>query len=367
MKTAESILKALREPVLVLDGTLRAKMANPAFYKALQIVPGQLEGTSIQELISDQNGQPHLRTVFEPVVAHTGGSTTVEIACRLPDGERTVFSLNARDISFGESEPEMILVELHNVTEEREAESKIQALNAALQKHSDDLEAVNAELESFTHSASHDLQTPLRLTNKIAHLLLQEHEAQLPPAAVQKVNMILDSTREMGDLTERLLNFSRVSREPMKKRRLDMSRLAREAVEELRYDQEGRNVEIAIEDLPPCQADRTLLKQVILNLLANALKFTRPRERARIEVGCTETDGETAYFVRDNGVGFDRSAADALFLAFHRLHRSVDFEGTGIGLALVRRIINRHGGRVWAEGEIDKGSTFYFTLSGQTS
>jgi len=367
MKIAESIVKALREPVLVLDGNLRAKMANPAFYETLQIAPGQLEGKRIQELISDECGQPHLRLVLESVIAHAGDSTDVEIVCALPRGERRVLSMSARGIPLENRRSEMILVELHDVTEEREAEDRIQALNAALQKHSADLEAANKELESFTHSASHDLQTPLRLTNKIAHLLLQEHGAQLPPVAVQKVDMILESTREMAKLIEDLLNFSRASREPMKKRRVDMSRLVREALEDLRDEQQGRDVEIAIEDLVPCHADRALLKQAILNLLANALKFTRPRKRVQIKVSWTETEGEIAYYIRDNGVGFDPTVAESLFLPFFRLHKRDEFEGSGIGLALVRRIINRHGGRVWAEGKIDKGSTFYFTLGGQTS
>lgn len=362
VKIAESILRSLREPILVLDGTRRAVVANPAFYQALEIIPGQLEGKQVQELFSDETGQPHLRTVLEPVIAHTGGSTAVEIVCRLPQGERRVFSVTSRSIPFDRSQPEMILVELHNITKERDAEDKIQGLNLALQKHAADLEAANEELESFAHSASHDLRTPLRLMNKVAHQMLEDYRAQLPADAIDKVEMILMSTREMAKLIEDLLDLSRVSREPMRKRRVDTSRLAREAVEELRDEQQGRDVEIVIEDLASCRADRVLLKQVILNLLANALKFTRPRARTQIRLGCTETSGETVYFVRDNGVGFDQSDADMLFLAFHRHHKHAEFEGTGIGLALVKRIIDRHGGRIWAEGEIDKGSTFYFTL-----
>jgi PAS domain S-box-containing protein len=366
VKIAETILRSLSEPILVLDDTHRAVVANPAFYQTLQIAPGQLEGKRIQELIFGESGQPHVRMILEPVIAQTGRSTVLEIVCVLPHGERAVFSVSSRHISFDSSKSNLTLVELHDITKEREAEDKIQTLNAALQKHAADLEAANKELESFTHSASHDLRTPLRLMNKIAYLLLEDHRAQLPAGAIDKVEMILTSTREMAKLIEDLLDFSRVSREPMRKRRVDMSRLAREAVEELREEQQGRDVEIVIEDLPSCQADRALLKQVILNLLANALKFTRLQKKGKIRLGCTETNGETVYFIRDNGVGFEQSAADSLFLAFHRHHKRAEFEGTGIGLALVRRIIDRHGGRIWAEGEIDDGSTFYFTLGGAT-
>ena len=367
MKIAESILNALSEPILVLDGNRRAVLANPAFYRTLRIAPGQLEGKRIHDLISDETSQLHLRMVLEPVLTHAGDSSAVEIVCNPPQGDRLVLSVTARSISAEDRRSEMILVELRNITKERGAEDKIQALNTALEKHSVDLEAANKELESFSHSASHDLRTPLRLMNKVAYQLLEDHREQLPAGAIHKAETILMSTREMATLIEDLLQLSRLSHEPMKKRRVDMARLARETVEELRDEQQGREVEFAIEDLVSCRADRTLMKQVLLNLLENALKFTRPRKRARIRLGCAETDGETVYFVRDNGVGFDPSAADHLFLAFRRLHKRDEFEGTGIGLALVRRIIERHGGRVWAEAEIDKGSTFHFTVGGQQS
>lgn len=362
MKVAESILSALSEPILILDGNLRAKIANPAFYQTLQIDPGQLEGKRVQELISDESGQPHLRMILESVVAHAGDSKDVEIACALPDGERAVLSVTARYIPSDNGRSKNILVELRDITKEREAENKIQALNTALEKHAADLEAVNKELDSFAHSASHDLRTPLRFMNKIAYQLLEDHRAELPTGAIPKVEMILTSTRELAKLIEDLLDLSRVSREPLKKRRVNISRLAREAIGELRDERQGRDVEIAIDDLASCEADRTLLKQVLINLLANALKFTRPRKQAQIRLSCMENGGETVYFVRDNGVGFDPSAADHLFVAFQRLHKRDEYEGTGIGLALVKRIVERHGGRIWAESTIDEGAAFYFTL-----
>jgi light-regulated signal transduction histidine kinase (bacteriophytochrome) len=256
----------------------------------------------------------------------------------------------------------MVLLELRDVTREKASDQKLHELNQALREHGVYLEEINRDLESFTQSVSHDLRTPLRLTNKVGHLLLEEHGAELPAGAIEKIHMILDSTRQMGKLTEALLMFAQVSQEPMKKRRVDVRRLVRETLEELQEEQKGRDVKVVIDPLPPCWAHRALLKQAFLNLLANALKYTRRCDRAEIHVGLTESNGEAVYFVRDNGIGFDMIHSESIFLAFHRLHRGPDFEGSGVGLALVKRIIERHDGRVWAEGETDRGSIFYLTL-----
>ncbi len=362
MKVAESILKALAEPVLVLDQSLRVVMANPAFYETLKIIPGLLDGKSVQDLIVGEIGHTHLRTVLEAVVAHDGKVDEVEVACTIPPRTRQFLTVTVRHVIFGEDATAMILVELRDITREKETERRIQKLNEALREHGVSLEAINKELESFSHSVSHDLRTPLRLMNKIAHLLLHDEGAQLSAGAIEKVQMILDSTDEMSKLIEDLLTFSQVSREPMKKRQVDLRRLAREALNELREEKKGREIEVVIDELPPCQADRALMKQVFLNLLTNSLKFTRPRERAKIHVGFTQPNGETVYFVRDNGVGFDMRHSDSIFVAFHRLYRAQHFEGSGVGLALVKRIIERHSGRVWAEGQPDQGATIYLTL-----
>lgn len=244
-----------------------------------------------------------------------------------------------------------------------ETERRIQNLNKALEAHVATVDAVNTELESYSHSVSHDLRTPLRFVNRIAHVLLQEPGAPLTKVAAEQVNMILQATGEMGQLIEKLLAFSQANRVPIKKRSMDLRRLFHEVERELSCC----DAEIEIQELPLCRGDRTLLKEVVVNLLENALKFTRRREKARITIGCTEKDGETAYFVKDNGVGFDMSKLDSLFVPFHRLHSMADFEGTGIGLALVKRIIERHDGRIWAEGEVDKGATFYFTLGNEAA
>ena len=363
MMISESILSALTEPVLVLDDSLKAVMANRAFCSTLMISPEELKDQSVHDLATFEDVHPRLRPVLAAVIANNFHAEGVEIECTLPPEERLVLQLNVRRVHAEEGPQDLVLVELRNITREKEAEEKILDLNAALQVHGTALEGINEELESFTHSASHDLRTPLRLTNKIAYLLLQDYGDRLPPGATDKIHMILDSTREMGKLIEDLLAFSQVKHEPMKKRSVDMHRLAREAVRELRSEQQGRILDIEIDEIPPCEADRALLKQVFLNLLANALKFTRPCQRAEIRVGSAQAEDGTIYFVRDNGVGFDAQFAESIFLPFHRLNKRQEFEGSGIGLALVNRIIKHHAGRIWAESEPGVMTTFYFTLS----
>ncbi|MBI2913275.1 MAG: GHKL domain-containing protein, partial [Chloroflexi bacterium] len=211
---------------------------------------------------------------------------------------------------------------------------------------------------------SHDLRAPVRAMDGFSRILLEEHSRQLSDEGRRYLNTVRDNAQAMGHLVDDLLTFSRLGRQPPKKQRLDPADIARQALEELRSEQEGRRVDISMGDLPACRADPALLRQVFVNLLSNALKFTRQQDVARIDVGCQQTADGPAYFVRDNGVGFDMRYASKLFGVFQRLHSSAEYEGTGAGLAIVQRIVHRHGGRVWAEAEPDRGATFYFTLKG---
>jgi len=230
-----------------------------------------------------------------------------------------------------------------------------------------------AELESFSYSVSHDLRAPLRAIHGFARILLEDHRTQLDPEAERLLGVIDQNTRHMGQLIDDLLAFSRFGRQAMNRMPVDMNELTSTVVEDVRRAEAERNghFDIEIDTLRPAYGDPALLRQVLSNLIQNAVKFTRGRPQPRIEVGSSaEGKGEgdqTVYFVKDNGAGFDPRFSDKLFGVFQRLHRAEDFEGTGVGLAIVKRIVQRHGGRVWAEGKPDAGATFYFTLPGKES
>jgi len=225
-----------------------------------------------------------------------------------------------------------------------------------------ELEVANRELEAFVYSVSHDLRAPLRRINGFAGILLEDFSAQLDPVAKGYLERVSQAGRHMCQLLDDLLNLSRVTRKELSRRRTDLDSLVKEVRDSLQPEIEGREIEWQIGRLPTVECDPGLIKQVFANLLLNAIKYTRPRQRATIQVDQMICDGQPAVFVRDNGVGFDMKYADKLFGVFQRLHRQEDFEGTGVGLATVQRIIHKHGGRVWAEAEPYKGATFYFTL-----
>jgi len=224
------------------------------------------------------------------------------------------------------------------------------------------LEAANRELESFSYSVSHDLRAPLRAMSGFSNLLVEEYGKQLPKEAQRYLRLISENSHMMGSLIDDLLLFSRTGKQALKIQKISCTQIVKQTLAELQIEQEGREIEIKLGRLPTCQADPILIKQVWVNLLSNAFKFTKGKKKAQIEIGSKIIEGERVYFVKDNGVGFDMRYSDKLFGVFQRLHSTADFEGTGVGLAIVQRIINRHGGKVWAEAEVDKGAEFYFTV-----
>jgi signal transduction histidine kinase len=247
------------------------------------------------------------------------------------------------------------------VIERRMREDQIRELNDQLERRSAELEASNKELEAFAYSISHDLRAPLRHMVGFSELLQQTVTAQ-DEKSRWYTTTILDAAKRMGALIDDLLAFSRISRVETRASTVSLRDVVNEVVEEMRPDMAGRTVSWRIGDLPDLYCDRSMLRVVFVNLIANAIKFTRPRELAEVEIGSLEDTRGVVVFVRDNGVGFDMKYSNKLFRVFQRLHRSEEFEGTGIGLATVQRIIQRHGGSVWAEGSVSVGATFFLAF-----
>ncbi len=235
-------------------------------------------------------------------------------------------------------------------------------LEERVRRRTEELERANRELEAFSYSVSHDLRAPLRAINGFANLLQEEHAERLDEEGRRLLAVVRENAAQMDLLIKDLLAFSRLGRTALRPGRVDMSHQCRDVFLLLRQEEPERRVHLRLQDLPPAEADPALVRQVLSNLLQNALKFTRHRQEAVIEVGGCEDGERSLYYVRDNGAGFDTRYADRLFTIFQRLHRAEEYPGTGVGLALVKRIIERHGGGIWAEAQVDRGATFFFTL-----
>jgi signal transduction histidine kinase len=252
---------------------------------------------------------------------------------------------------------------LVEVEQRRQREDEIRKLNQELGKRAAELEATNKELESFAYSVSHDLRAPLRHMVGYSELLQRQASSLLDQKSQRFIRTIIDSAKRMGNLIDDLLAFSRIGRAETKKTEVDLEQLVKEVVAEIGQDMKSRDIAWKIGALPVCYGDRSMLRLVVVNLVSNAVKFTRMRRPAEIEIGCVDCNKkEVEVFVRDNGAGFDMQYVNKLFGVFQRLHLPEQFEGTGIGLATVQRIIHRHGGKVRGEGAADQGATFYFSL-----
>ena len=350
--------------ILIADPKSYYLDANASMCRMLGYTREELIGRHASDIVSQKEIQ-HIDPALSVIKANTEYHR--EWQFRRKDG--SVFEAEVIATAMPDGN---LLAMIRDITERKQAEEEIHKLNIELEhrviQRTTELENANKELEAFSYSVSHDLRAPLRAVDGFSQAVLEDFGTQLPEEARHYLQTIRGGAQKMGALIDDLLTFSRLSRLPLNKRSVNTSKLVRDTLDELGCPLEARKIEMRIADLPQCLADAALLKQVWLNLLSNALKYTRQRESAVIEVGCMRENGnaENIYFIRDNGTGFDMRYADKLFGVFQRLHRADEFEGTGVGLAIVQRIVSRHGGRVWADAALDRGATFYFTLEEDT-
>jgi PAS domain S-box-containing protein len=364
------VLESTGEGLVAADREGRFLIWNDAATKLLGRGPTDLapEGWAPHYGCYEPDGVALIPTDRLPLVrALNGESLQTELMIRRPRSEEGAFlEFVARPMRNEEGDLCGGVVAFRDVTERRADEQEIRKLNDELEQRvatrTAELEAANKELETFSYSVSHDLRAPLRHISGFSKILTEDFGPSLPAEAQRHLQRIEQGAGRMGQLVDELLNLTRVGRQALAMQVTGLGSLVNDVITMLEPETEKRQLEWKIGVLPVVECDPVLVRQVFQNLIGNALKYSRPRSPAVIEIGQCEKDGETVIFVRDNGVGFSMKYADKLFGVFQRLHRAEEFEGMGVGLATVRRVIQKHGGRVWAEAEVDRGSTFYFTL-----
>jgi two-component system, sensor histidine kinase and response regulator len=271
--------------------------------------------------------------------------------------ERGAFSFIAKPF-----QPEMLINKVKFFIEIYHHEAILKKLNEDLESKNTELKNLNNDLEAFSYSVSHDLRTPLRFINGYAQIILEDHADQVDEETKRLLNIISANAKKMGILIDELLSFSKLGKREVNKGNVNMNALLKSALEEIKASEEAKKVTWNIQNLPDCYGDYHLLKQVLINLISNAVKYSAKKSSPQIEIGSETNENENIYYIKDNGVGFDMKYADKLFHVFQRLHTLTEFEGTGVGLAFVHRIVTRHNGKVWAESYKDKGATFYFSI-----
>lgn len=357
-----NLLESAPDAIVIVDQSGHMKLVNAQTEKLFGYSRAELLGQPVEMLIPQRFREQHVghRHNYSQSPRSRAMGIGLELYGRRKNG--TEFPVEISLSPLKTDEGVLISSAIRDVTERRQAEEKIQRLNAELNQKLVELGNVNKELESFSYSVSHDLRAPLRHIDGFARILKEEHGASLSDDGRHYLDRILRAVTHMGQLVDDLLNLARIGRREIVRQRVKLDALVRQAMADLPLKTEDRNIDWRIDPLPEVEGDPGLLKLVVSNLLSNAAKFSRGRQAAVIEIGTREDNGTVVVFVRDNGVGFDPKYADKLFGVFQRLHRQEDFEGTGVGLATVQRIVHKHGGETWAESEPGRGATFFFTL-----
>ncbi len=359
---ARNLLEASQDPLVTINAKGQITDVNEATVQATGLSRAALIGSDFSDYFTEPE---KARAGYQEVFAK-GQVTDYPLSLRNVSGKVKEVLYNASVYRNEVGEVTGIFAAARDITERKRAEEALhkshEHLEELVRERTGELENANQELEGFAYSVSHDLRTPLRAIDGFSQQLLKRYADKLDEEGKRYLNVVRDNTKKMSQLIDDILAFSRMGRVGMGAAEIDMGALAHAVFEELKLTASGRELSMELPPLPPCRGDLAMLHQVWINLLGNAIKFTRPSAAALIEVGGHSVGAENIYYVRDNGAGFDMQYADKLFGVFQRLHGIEEFEGTGIGLAIVKRIITRHGGRVWAEGKVGEGATFYFAL-----
>ncbi len=359
---ARSLLEASLDPLVTISAEGKITDVNEASVQVTGVPGEELIETDFSDYFTDpERARAGYRRVFAE-----GSVRDYPLAIQHVAGPVTDVMYNASLYRDERGNVRGVFAAARDITERKRAEEALRTLNAELEQRVHDrtaeLEAANKELEAFSYSVSHDLRAPLRAIDGFGRILVEDYAGSLDAEGRRVLDVISSETRRMGQLVDDLLGFSRLGRQKLESARIDMTALAKAVFDEQAAQAPHRTLRLDLQSLPPAAGDPAMIRVVMSNLVANAVKFSRDRDPAVIEIGSRQVDAQTVYYVKDNGVGFDMSYVHKLFGVFQRLHSSEEFEGTGVGLALVQRVILRHGGRVWAEGKVGEGATLSFTL-----